>query len=117
MGIEEDIKKFNKFADYIETSHPSLLNFSFENAVNMSDQTFAEVYLKLMTTFTATEGWWSEDNIPTCSNCGKEISSPKQLRMYHDSPYHPLCFKKTYDDSNESELMRRYWAKVLNLDF
>jgi hypothetical protein len=118
MGIEEDIKKFNKFADYIEgTRDIAFLTFSFEKAVLMPDKEFAELYLKLMNILRVTKNWWSEGNTPSCAYCGEEISGPKQLRMYVDNPYHPSCFKEVYDDSDESELMKKYWDRVLNLDF
>lgn len=118
MGIEEDIKRFNRFADHVEnTKDTALLTFSFEKAVRMPSQEFADIYLKLMTTFKDIDNWWSEGNIPSCAYCGEEISGPKQLRMYEDDPYHACCFKEVYSEINQSELMKRYWNKVLNLEF
>jgi hypothetical protein len=116
MGIEEDIKKFNKFADHIEQSHPSLI-MGFEKMITLSDNEFAQHYLALMSTFKVTEGWWINGNNPICE-CGEAILSPKELRMYGDNPYHPECFKRVYekDRRQDSDLMKRYWTKVLKLE-
>jgi hypothetical protein len=71
----------------------------------------------VMKTFKVTEKWWVNGNIPICFHCYEEIFSPKQLRMYESKPYHPDCFKIINRIEEKSELMKKYWERVLALDF
>lgn len=113
MGIEEDIKRFNDFAGQVD-----FIPLSFEEMLGLSKQEFSEYYFRLMSTLRHTEGWWIERKVPYCHDCGREILSPEKLRMYRDRPYDQDCFKRTYqeDIKKYSELMQKYWRKVLEID-
>ncbi|HII71218.1 TPA: hypothetical protein HA265_00505 [Candidatus Woesearchaeota archaeon] len=116
MKMREDMRLFRIFADHVAKHLPELHDFSFENMLVISDDEFAGLYLTLMETLTVSRRWWVGGNTPPCSSCGREITGPGNLRMYHDNPYHPGCFRQVYDEKDESDLMKRYWTRVLALD-
>ena len=110
MGLEDDIKSIDRFAEVA----PRSVLISFEQAVDLSDEKFAEYYLALMRTKRLTHMWW-RGVVPECAECGDEIAGSRELRMYDSQPYHPQCFAKVYDPEGKDELMQKYFQRVLEL--
>jgi hypothetical protein len=72
-------------------------SWDYKKLLNLSDEEFAEFYLKNMEEYRDNDGWWEKQKAPFCSECHKEISGPKELRRYYGASLHPECFKKVYE--------------------
>ncbi len=91
ININDFVDKENKFIQAYGGR-----SWDYKKILTLSDEDFAEFYLKTMEEYRDHDGWWDEGKIPSCSECHKEIAEPKELRRYYGSALHPECFEKVY---------------------
>ncbi len=88
---------------------------NYPKIVAAPDDVFAEFYLALMTEYKEKDNWWSEGNVPNCSECHTVIPGPEELRRYAGASLHPHCFGIWYarnKSSDDTGVMGQYWARV-----
>lgn len=117
----------NDFVDKNDSFVQSLggRSWDYKKLLDLSDTDFAEFYLKVMEEYRDNNGWWGDKGIPSCTDCHKEISEPKELRRYYGSSLHPECFERVYrqyflpalreNSSKSGNLIKKYWERVSKL--
>jgi hypothetical protein len=102
-------------------------SWDYNKLLALPDDEFAGFYLKIMEEYRNKDGWWGKKGAPSCSECHKEISEPKELRRYYGSSLHQECFNHVYrqyflPSLKENNLkpqspIAKYWERVSKLKF
>ena len=95
--------------------------WNYKKLLTLSNEEFAEFYLKSMEEYKDLDGLWKDGKVPSCSECHREISEPKQLRRYYGASLHPECFEKVYEQyflpsvGKSSKVIVKYFERVAKL--